>query len=660
MKVILPLTLVLLLFGTVGFSQTTYYVSLSGDDANDGSIGSPWLTVQHAIDNAVSGDIIRINPGAYDEIGTSTLTIDKSLTLEGIGSGITELADLVLISTAVSDVTLQTLTLGNTGGIGNSLVVNGSNATVQNCFIDGTVQINSGGASLTLTNNDFNTTGTAVNNNSSNTVNATYNWWNSNAIGDITLSITDASSVVDYSPWLNLDIDTDGTTGFQPNTSSISIYGDSPGGGNLQDVFNDLEPGDTLRLVESTTAYGDLEANRFIAGRRKDIIISTIDGQEPIINSVELFGDSLKIDGNLQIASSISLPFEGVIKTLEGSQVSLGTGVTSVNEDGGRLKGDFITKPRNVGTDPIKILGVDIASGTDDIGNVIIRRRNGDGGINTANGSESIAVTWNIDVDNEPASGRALKLSWRSENDNGSDAENVRVWRFDETAGEWELMSPVAIDATTGSSTLRTATVGMVMEFSPWTVSDDSQPLPVVLTDFTARLERPSVRLEWATASETNADFFSIERSTDGLSFEEVGRNQAAGESSDIRNYRYVDEGVANRLTGTLYYRLRIVDFDESYEYSNTVAVPLSTNNDLRLRADAKQGTIQMFTEHLPVGQYWIQVSDMAGNILAESPMKTTEDISTFSLPLNTPASGVYLLRCIGTRNLYIQKFRIE
>ncbi|MEM9833681.1 MAG: hypothetical protein AAF944_23830 [Bacteroidota bacterium] len=655
MKVILPLTLVLLLFATVSFSQTTYYVDLppTGNDSNVGSLNSPWATVQHAISNVASGDIIIINSGRY----SGTVNVNKTLTLVGAGDGdnqLTELSGTIAISS--SDVTLETLTLSNTG---SSLVVGGSNATVQNCIIDGTVRINSGGSGLTLTQNDFTTTGTAVNNTTNNAVDATYNWWSSNAVGDITTSITETIASVDYSPWLNLDTDTDiSTNGFQPDLSSVSIDGDSPGGDDLQAAFDALSPGDTLRLVETGIGnpYNSLIVNGFIGQKR--ITISTPSGDQPTVNDIDIINDTIKISGNLRIAQSLDLFAGGFMRTLGNSQVTLGSAVTTVDENGGRMRGNFTIEPRNVGTADIDILGVNIQSGTDDIGNVTISRINDTNGIVNSNGSESFAITWEIDVETDPANGRTVEFSWWPESDNNRTGD-VQIWRLDDVSGEWIVMTD-AVTVTTSPTNVRTVTVGTIRNFSPWTVSDVSQPLPVVLTDFTARLERPSVRLEWATASETNSEFFSIERSTDGLSFEEVGRNQAAGESSDIRNYRYVDEGVANRLTGTLYYRLRMVDFDESYEYSNTVAVPLSTNNDLRLRADAKQGTVQMFTEHLPVGQYWIQVSDMAGNILAESPMKTTEDISTFSLPLNTPASGVYLLRCIGTRNLYIQKFRIE
>ena len=62
-------------------AATTYYVATTGNDANPGSSGSPWLTIQHAVSTAASGDTIMVAAGTYDE----QVIIDKSLTIQGAG-----------------------------------------------------------------------------------------------------------------------------------------------------------------------------------------------------------------------------------------------------------------------------------------------------------------------------------------------------------------------------------------------------------------------------------------------------------------------------------------------------------------------------------------------------------------------------------------------
>ncbi|MFM7023085.1 MAG: T9SS type A sorting domain-containing protein [Flavobacteriales bacterium] len=87
-------------------------------------------------------------------------------------------------------------------------------------------------------------------------------------------------------------------------------------------------------------------------------------------------------------------------------------------------------------------------------------------------------------------------------------------------------------------------------------------PLPVKLVEFRA-LSHPSfVELQWSTASEINNDYFSVEASNDGLSFLEKGRIAGAGNSSALQYYSFRDEAKA------LYYRLKQVDFNGAYSYS--------------------------------------------------------------------------------------------
>ena len=102
--------------------------------------------------------------------------------------------------------------------------------------------------------------------------------------------------------------------------------------------------------------------------------------------------------------------------------------------------------------------------------------------------------------------------------------------------------------------------------------------LPVVFQSFTATSLPEEVLLAWTTATELNNDYFAIERSQDGTDFKEIATVLGAGTTENAQDYRYVD---ADAPTGTdVFYRLRQVDFDGQFSYSETVTV--------RLEADAK------------------------------------------------------------------------
>lgn len=95
-------------------------------------------------------------------------------------------------------------------------------------------------------------------------------------------------------------------------------------------------------------------------------------------------------------------------------------------------------------------------------------------------------------------------------------------------------------------------------------------PLPVVLTEFDAIGEGSSVRLHWATTSESNASHFEIERSSDGRAWQKAGIMQARGESLLEEAYSFSDD---YPFTGENLYRLRMTDRDATYSYSRVRSV---------------------------------------------------------------------------------------
>jgi hypothetical protein len=126
--------------------------------------------------------------------------------------------------------------------------------------------------------------------------------------------------------------------------------------------------------------------------------------------------------------------------------------------------------------------------------------------------------------------------------------------------------------------------IGVVTQFSsssvsagyqlqPRYVQTDFLPpsvVPVELSSFTANSFANSVVLNWITATETNNKGFDVEKSADGKNFVKVAFLQGAGNSVKSILYNYTDQSVA---AGKYYYRLKQVDFDGSFSYSNVAEV---------------------------------------------------------------------------------------
>ena len=90
--------------------------------------------------------------------------------------------------------------------------------------------------------------------------------------------------------------------------------------------------------------------------------------------------------------------------------------------------------------------------------------------------------------------------------------------------------------------------------------------LPVTLTSFSAKPETERVLLQWTTETEQNVDRFEVERSKDGVDFEYVTTVEANGNTSSLSMYGAHDN---NPLTGYSYYRLKAVDINGEFDYSD-------------------------------------------------------------------------------------------
>ncbi|MCG9879378.1 MAG: fibronectin type III domain-containing protein [Bacteroidia bacterium] len=91
--------------------------------------------------------------------------------------------------------------------------------------------------------------------------------------------------------------------------------------------------------------------------------------------------------------------------------------------------------------------------------------------------------------------------------------------------------------------------------------------LPVTLLSFDVIAKEESNELNWQTAQEKNAAYFDIERSANGLTFETIGKVKAAGNSDIKRRYLYQDYSIESN--SVWYYRLKQVDNDASFSYSD-------------------------------------------------------------------------------------------
>ncbi len=151
---------------------------------------------------------------------------------------------------------------------------------------------------------------------------------------------------------------------------------------------------------------------------------------------------------------------------------------------------------------------------------------------------------------------------------NVSGSINARLAHYG--APSWYLLPSGGVNPVAG--TIAGGAIHSV--FGVFTGTDISNPLPVQLLNFEAKANGNDVTLNWLTASELNNKGFEIERSSDGINFSNVKFVEGKGNTNKVSNYLTLDvDAFLSARSNTLYYRLKQLDADGSFSYSNIVSV---------------------------------------------------------------------------------------
>lgn len=149
-----------------------------------------------------------------------------------------------------------------------------------------------------------------------------------------------------------------------------------------------------------------------------------------------------------------------------------------------------------------------------------------------------------------------------------TDASNLRVAR-DNGSSAWLDLGGVGTAVGSGTITSNNFNAFNTM-FTFGNSSGGLNPLPVEYASFNAVGTGKSVNVMWSTASEMNSDYFEVEKSTDGTHFQNIGKIDAAGFSTVLHSYLHIDNFPK---PGNNYYRLKQVDVDGEFEYSEVKVV---------------------------------------------------------------------------------------
>lgn len=199
----------------------------------------------------------------------------------------------------------------------------------------------------------------------------------------------------------------------------------------------------------------------------------------------------------------------------------------------------------------------------------------------------------------------------------------------------------------------------------PYTISFGSVPccsdfivgaestFPVELISFKAKKVEDGVELDWKTASEINNDYFSVERSSDGNVFREIGSMPGNGTSFQTNSYSFIDQAPAPGLN---YYRLRQVDFNGNYSVSGMVSVKIGTETGLvKLYPTSASSEVNI---QLPVDleeSASVQIIGLDGKRIHSFHSEPGRTL--VKIPLDAMSNGIYFVKIVFGNNTQTLQF---
>ena len=174
-------------------------------------------------------------------------------------------------------------------------------------------------------------------------------------------------------------------------------------------------------------------------------------------------------------------------------------------------------------------------------------------------------------------------------------------------------------------------------------------PLPVELVSFTGFSLDQGIQLNWSTASETNNDYFEIERATETGEFISVGRVEGIGTTAMYSYYTFTDNSAGS---GTTYYRLKQTDINGDFEYSPMISVDhaLSTQEFSVHTWNCAGGICYSLSGW--EGPVQVQLFNATGQLIFSGVSLAEE---SQNIPIYSNEAGVYFLRATSGEHQRVQ-----
>ncbi len=209
-----------------------------------------------------------------------------------------------------------------------------------------------------------------------------------------------------------------------------------------------------------------------------------------------------------------------------------------------------------------------------------------------------------------------------------------------------------------------TSSAGKQINFSGVTLNDGvdftiltqkpASSLPETWLGFTAQNINGNGVLNWETSQEMNVDYYAVEHSTNGLDFTVIGVNPA-NNSLGLNYYTFTQQSLS---AGMHYYRIRAVDRDGVFKYSDVRSIKVSALNAIQIRPNPVSGsTLTLGISLQQNAPAMIQVVSIDGKVMLRMNTQLTQGVNTVNLNVDAIPTGIYLVQVQMNDDAVTKKF---
>ncbi len=449
--------------------------------------------------------------------------------------------------------------------------------------------------------------------------------------------VTNMPVVTDAQQVANLTIQSGATLTLNASASQLSIFGTITNNGTFSNTNG--------KVVLSGSATQTVPAGTYAKLQINNAANVNLGGAVILTDSLILVNGKLNLGANNLTLGNASYASSGTATSYVATN---GTGSVTVQNVGSTGKTAAVVLPVGNSTFNPAVL---TNTGTTDSYTVsvidsITETYSGSTPTGLKLTSDVVNRTWIINEGVAGGSNATVTLQWAGTDElSGFIRSSSYIGRHNGT--NW---ASSAASSASGSDPY-TQTLTGVTSFSPFGVGSGSA-LPVEMLSFTAAKHNETVTLNWVTASEVNNDHFVVQRSVDGVVFENIGMVKGRGTTSMVSNYSYIDASAASLGVSVVYYRLQQVDYDSRSAHSKVVTV------DMGATTSAMQVSVSPnpFTDYTSVSvnatvasRSTLKVTDIQGRLVFEKPIELEAGMNTVLIDelAASAYSGIYFVSIV-------------